>query len=373
MAGPDGALVRGAHWRNFLVKYPESNRMHKKMHGAERARPAGAAIRPAVRRAIGRAQCNDAYWHGVFGGLYLPHLRDAIWRNLAEAEAALRRGEGLAWDVLDFDGDGNDEIWVHSRRLLRGGEPGPRRRGRGVHRLRQRHQLRQRADPPAEATTSWRSSGARPTRATATAAPRAFTTSRRASASTRGRRSTPTTARCSWTGSCRAASALEQYAGGDYWAILSLGADAGASTRRRAPQGRRRDRVHLPPAGRNRLEKRIRFEPSGRLDGALALGPGRSRARRSVRHRAVGGRARSSRCRRRRPTSGGTRDRDGRQVRARPRPHPAGRVDHAALAVAGRGEAWSCRPRPRPLAQPSFFTAGRPGLILASLRPFTYR
>ena len=31
MAGPDGALVRGAHWRNFLVKYSESNRMHKKM------------------------------------------------------------------------------------------------------------------------------------------------------------------------------------------------------------------------------------------------------------------------------------------------------------------------------------------------------
>ena len=31
LAGPDGALVRGAHWRNFLVKYPEANRMHKKM------------------------------------------------------------------------------------------------------------------------------------------------------------------------------------------------------------------------------------------------------------------------------------------------------------------------------------------------------
>ncbi len=31
VAGPDGALIRGAHWRNFLVKYPESNRMHKKM------------------------------------------------------------------------------------------------------------------------------------------------------------------------------------------------------------------------------------------------------------------------------------------------------------------------------------------------------
>jgi hypothetical protein len=113
IAGPDGALIRGSHWRNFLVKYPESNRMHKKMMALSAfARRAGDP--PSVRRAIGRAQCNDAYWHGVFGGLYLPHLRDAIWRNLAEAEAALRRDEGLAWDVLDLDGDGNDEIWVHS-------------------------------------------------------------------------------------------------------------------------------------------------------------------------------------------------------------------------------------------------------------------
>jgi alpha-amylase len=114
VAGPDGALIRGAHWRNFLVKYTESNRMHKKMVAlSELARRAGDP--PGVRRAIGRAQCNDAYWHGVFGGLYLPHLRDAIWRNLADAEGALRQGEGLAWDVLDFDGDGEDEVWVHSR------------------------------------------------------------------------------------------------------------------------------------------------------------------------------------------------------------------------------------------------------------------
>jgi hypothetical protein len=95
------------------VKYPESNRMHKKMMALSAlARARGEA--PAVRRAIGRAQCNDAYWHGVFGGLYLPHLRDAIWRNLAEAEGKLRRGEELAWDVVDLDADGNDEVWIHS-------------------------------------------------------------------------------------------------------------------------------------------------------------------------------------------------------------------------------------------------------------------
>jgi alpha-amylase len=113
LAGPDGALIRGAHWRNFLVKYPESNRMHKKMQALSLlARSQGNP--PAARRAIGRAQCNDAYWHGVFGGLYLPHLREAIWRNLAEAERELRRGEPPAAEALDLDGDGHEEIWVHS-------------------------------------------------------------------------------------------------------------------------------------------------------------------------------------------------------------------------------------------------------------------
>src|SRR5256712_10413454 len=113
VAGPDGAFLRGGHWRNFLVKYPEANRMHKKMLALSalcRAR----GDPPAARRAIGRAQCNDAYWHGVFGGLYLPHLRAAIWRNLALAEGELRRGEGLAVETLDLDADGAEEIWIHS-------------------------------------------------------------------------------------------------------------------------------------------------------------------------------------------------------------------------------------------------------------------
>jgi alpha-amylase len=69
---------------------------------------------PDARRAIGRAQCNDAYWHGVFGGLYLPHLRAAVWHNLALAEAELRSDDPLAHDVADFDADGHEEILVHS-------------------------------------------------------------------------------------------------------------------------------------------------------------------------------------------------------------------------------------------------------------------
>ena len=113
LRGPDAALVRGGHWRNFLAKYPESNRMHKKMQALsflarERDDP------PEARRALGKAQCNDAYWHGVFGGLYLPHLRHAVWRQLALAEQELRRGEALTYEWADIDADGYHEIWVHS-------------------------------------------------------------------------------------------------------------------------------------------------------------------------------------------------------------------------------------------------------------------
>ena len=113
LAGPDAALVRGAHWRNFFVRYPESNRMHKKMQAVSAlCRRCGDPA--TARQAIGRAQCNDAYWHGVFGGLYLPHLREAIWRNLALAEGELRRSAPLEVEQLDLDGDGFEEIWIHA-------------------------------------------------------------------------------------------------------------------------------------------------------------------------------------------------------------------------------------------------------------------
>ena len=108
-----GALIRGTHWRNFLVKYAEANRMHKKMLALSLlCRARGNPIE--ARRAIGRAQCNDAYWHGVFGGLYLPHLREAIWRELAHAERYLRAGEVANVEEIDLDVDGHAELWVHS-------------------------------------------------------------------------------------------------------------------------------------------------------------------------------------------------------------------------------------------------------------------
>jgi hypothetical protein len=114
------AFLRGGIWRNFLTRYPEANWMHKRMLAlSERL-----ARLPAERRAPGmtaslyRAQANDAYWHGLFGGLYLPHLRRAIYRNLIELESALDAvAPRAAYERLDLDCDGADELFIRSAHL----------------------------------------------------------------------------------------------------------------------------------------------------------------------------------------------------------------------------------------------------------------
>jgi hypothetical protein len=125
----DLPFVRGGIWRNFFTKYCESNLLHKKMlHVSEKVRRLAGRRRsdkafPDAREKatmlLLRSQCNDAYWHGVFGGLYSPHLRTTPWRSLVEAEAIAdaltHRGRKYA-DVtqLDFDADGNEEIYFTS-------------------------------------------------------------------------------------------------------------------------------------------------------------------------------------------------------------------------------------------------------------------
>ncbi len=80
------------HWRNFLVKYPEVHDFYRRMCSTSRrlAVMGGEADSQSyvqARAALQRAQCNCAYWHGVFGGLYLNYLRAALTSNLLEAEA----------------------------------------------------------------------------------------------------------------------------------------------------------------------------------------------------------------------------------------------------------------------------------------------
>ena len=117
-------LLRGGFWRNFLVKYPEVAEFYWKMlrtsAAIERARAGRADDRRllAAREALWRGQANDAYWHGVFGGCYLPHLRRAVKSALLEAEAQLMPGGGPVEVVVgDANGDGQDEVLVQTPAL----------------------------------------------------------------------------------------------------------------------------------------------------------------------------------------------------------------------------------------------------------------
>ncbi|HTK32598.1 MAG TPA: alpha-amylase/4-alpha-glucanotransferase domain-containing protein [Candidatus Saccharimonadaceae bacterium] len=109
-------LVRGGHWRNFFTRYPEANRMHKRVVRASRRLEAlgerGAAWEEA-RRHVWRAECNCPYWHGVFGGLYLPHLREAVYAELIAAERFLC-GEGARSERGDLDLDGADDVLLEN-------------------------------------------------------------------------------------------------------------------------------------------------------------------------------------------------------------------------------------------------------------------
>ena len=124
-------FLRGGIWRNFFSKYGESNLLHKKMlHVSQKVRklydpphPAQAFrdARDRARTLTLRGQCNDPYWHGVFGGLYSPHLRTELWRSLIQAEAiadSLANASVHYQNVatMDFDSDGRDEIYFTSDR-----------------------------------------------------------------------------------------------------------------------------------------------------------------------------------------------------------------------------------------------------------------
>lgn len=108
-------FIRGSHWKHFLVRYPEANLAHKKMLALRERLPRRKAWAPAWGE-LHAAQCNDAFWHGWFGGVYLPRLRHETWRRLARVERALRRRQPVRVEQLDLDLDGHPEVWVHSSR-----------------------------------------------------------------------------------------------------------------------------------------------------------------------------------------------------------------------------------------------------------------
>ena len=111
----DRPFLRGGIWKNFFMRYPESNWAHKRMLGlSARLAALPAELRkPDLQALLHEAQANDAYWHGLFGGLYLPHLRRAIWQAMVDLEWRL---DALSQRPLlsseDVDLDGFDEVFL---------------------------------------------------------------------------------------------------------------------------------------------------------------------------------------------------------------------------------------------------------------------
>jgi len=132
-------FLKGGFWRNFLVKYPESNNMHKKMlyvrekliQVEERLNKLQDEdiISKAKQKTeeaweeIYKAQCNDCYWHGLFGGVYLQFLRFSVYTHLINAERMIDELNSLIFPIqksyrtfvpLDFNKDSKMDILIES-------------------------------------------------------------------------------------------------------------------------------------------------------------------------------------------------------------------------------------------------------------------
>ncbi|MFX0050461.1 MAG: alpha-amylase/4-alpha-glucanotransferase domain-containing protein [Candidatus Hermodarchaeota archaeon] len=107
-------FTTGSFWQNFLVKYSQSNIMHKRMitcrNKVELAEETLSHLPKEsfseIWRHIMAAQSNDAYWHGLFGGVYYPFLRHTVHQHLNHAEHLLDElylKEGLKIEKCKID------------------------------------------------------------------------------------------------------------------------------------------------------------------------------------------------------------------------------------------------------------------------------
>ncbi len=115
----------GGFWRNFMSKYSESSDMYGRMMQVSKRlnnlKKKKKRFEEAEKK-LYMAQCNCPYWHGVFGGLYLNHLRFATYKNIIEADHIIekqihKKDEWLRIKTDDFDLDGKNEVMISNEKL----------------------------------------------------------------------------------------------------------------------------------------------------------------------------------------------------------------------------------------------------------------
>lgn len=108
-------FLKGGIWKNFFIKYPESNRIHKRMLELSTLRE--KINNEGYDNALYKLQTNDSLWHGVFGGLYLPNLRDTSYRYLIECEN-IRYDDSSVIEAYNNELDGYTKIKVVTPELI---------------------------------------------------------------------------------------------------------------------------------------------------------------------------------------------------------------------------------------------------------------
>jgi len=108
-------FIRGGMFQNFFTKYYHSNFIHKKSYYLSNLIEENFDER--AQKYLHMAQCNCGWWHGVFGGIYLPHIRMAIYENFLKAQKIIFEKKNRDFDikVFDIDFDDRDEIVVESK------------------------------------------------------------------------------------------------------------------------------------------------------------------------------------------------------------------------------------------------------------------
>jgi alpha-amylase len=119
-------FLKTGFWRTFLAKYTESNLMHKKM--LHLSSMVSDDCSEEIKDKLLRAQANDAYWHGLFGGLYLPNLRADVYKNLISVNKEIDKinhgdDDFVEIEIKDIDIDGHDEILMNNKWLTLGISP----------------------------------------------------------------------------------------------------------------------------------------------------------------------------------------------------------------------------------------------------------
>ena len=108
-------------WRLFLAKYQESARMYERMLRTSRAvHKLGSKASEEMLVELWKGQCNDAYWHGIFGGLYAAVLRRITQSHLIGARALVESATHGNQNFIDLERtefNGFNEILVNTRTL----------------------------------------------------------------------------------------------------------------------------------------------------------------------------------------------------------------------------------------------------------------